>query len=296
MSVSVANKMSLMPPIIPENKFFSLRRDLLLNYEVYYAQAQDFQQRIPRAASKLADPAWLKGRDDATLLRLTEARAEYALDLLSLSYSAGVDIDTLAAFYPDVLRFFEEFARYSIAYNASRGEGARPTPHLFLADVDFERAIRLLCFAILLGWQDEVPRVMAILDYNNTRKDGLLERLASCYTERPMPVPATCTRGLPYARTLAIFDAPTSTRAKMVHDYLAGWYDGSRREPYHDSDSGPWFRGYWSWEAAAVTRALGIDDRDFRHLPFYPRDMVDQSERLAANNRNLPSANTMFSS
>ncbi|AYM75842.1 DUF1911 domain-containing protein [Janthinobacterium agaricidamnosum] len=57
--------------------------------------------------------------------------------------------------------------------------------------------------------------------------------------------------------------------------YLQQWYAASRREPYYDShrrDTSFW--GYWSWEAAAITCVLDIDDSGYRGAPFYPADLV----------------------
>ncbi|WP_258194714.1 DUF1911 domain-containing protein [Janthinobacterium sp. PAMC25594] len=58
-------------------------------------------------------------------------------------------------------------------------------------------------------------------------------------------------------------------------DELQQWYEASRREPCYDShrrDTS--FRGYWSWEAAAITCVLDIDDSGYRGAPFYPADLV----------------------
>ncbi|UQV44676.1 DUF1911 domain-containing protein [Janthinobacterium lividum] len=34
------------------------------------------------------------------------------------------------------------------------------------------------------------------------------------------------------------------------------------------------FSGYWSWEAAAITCLLDIDDSSYRNAKFYPADLV----------------------
>ena len=262
-----------MIPLLSKEDFTRLRREPLLDYDIYRAEAEDFLQRIPKAATRLADPEWLHDREPDVVPRMVEARAEYALDLLTLSYSAGVDIAILAAFMPDLLRYFEEFAHHAGAYQATQTGYVRTTPHLFLADTDFDRANRLLCFTMLLGGREDVPRVMAILDHNNARKDGLLERLAGSCMQRP-PAPPTCLRGLPYARTLTIFDTPAAARPQLMHDYLSGWYKASRNEAFYGRAEGQWFYGYWSWEAAAITRVLDIDDGLYRDLPYYPRDLA----------------------
>jgi hypothetical protein len=67
----------------------------------------------------------------------------------------------------------------------------------------------------------------------------------------------------------------------MLLQYLEDWYEASRREPYHDQHpkndlrSGRSYYGYWSWEAAAVTWLLNIDDTIYRDHQFYPKDLVD---------------------
>jgi hypothetical protein len=124
---------------------------------------------------------------------------------------------------------------------------------------------------------------MALFDYNNPVRDGLLERLASLYTERPAPLPDDCTRHVPYNEALAIFDAQPYDRPGLIKAYLLDWYQASRGEPYYDAHtSGSSFPGYWAWEAAAITVALRVDDQSYRHLPFYPRDLVEQLRNPAA--------------
>ncbi|MEH6435947.1 PoNe immunity protein domain-containing protein [Massilia sp. DD77] len=262
--------------LLSTSRFNANKRELLLDYAAYADEAGDLIPRIPKAAKKLSDREWVSTKDAATLLRLTDGRTHYALDLLTLSYSAGSDVSSLRDFYPTVLAFFEEYGLYSEAYNATQSGTQALAPHLFIQDVEFERANRLLCFAILLGYPDLVPRVMALIDYNNPIRDGMLERLASFYTHRPHPIPTECTRHLPYYKTLAIFDALPAHRPTLMQEYLQDWYEASRREPYYNAHArNNQFLGYWSWEAAAITIALGIDDRTYRNLEFYPRDLAD---------------------
>lgn len=267
--------MTPMITLIPKSEFTVSKRDRLLDYQAYETEAEDLIKRLPNAAKKLSDPNWLTGRDEAALVRLTYARAEYALDLVSLSYSAGAEVESLHVFFPELLAYFEEYALYSEAFNRTPEGLQRQGGHIAIRDLAYQKANRLLCFAILLGWQEYVPRVMAIIEYNNPR-DGMLERLASVYMARPQPFPNDCTRHLPYYKTLAIFDSPAGDRPALMLDYLDDWYQASRREPYYDSHSrGNQFLGYWSWEAAAITTALRIDDALYRDHEFYPRDMAD---------------------
>jgi hypothetical protein len=65
--------------------------------------------------------------------------------------------------------------------------------------------------------------------------------------------------------------------------YLDEWYVASRREPYHEShqkSGGSNYLGYWSFEAAAITFVLDIDDASYRDMQFYPKDLVDFARSL----------------
>ena len=68
----------------------------------------------------------------------------------------------------------------------------------------------------------------------------------------------------------------------MMSEYLSEWYQASRREPYFDSHDRENFLGYWSWEAAAITFLLDIDDTSYRHASFYPRDLVEYARSNVA--------------
>ncbi|MQA38133.1 DUF1911 domain-containing protein [Rugamonas sp. FT29W] len=103
----------------------------------------------------------------------------------------------------------------------------------------------------------------------------MLERLLAPYIPGREEPPNESTRHLPYFKTLKIFSAPPELRAEMMKDYLKDWYHASRRERYHNSHKkGTSFKGYWAWEAAAITYLLDIDDSFYRDAEFYPADLV----------------------
>jgi len=60
--------------------------------------------------------------------------------------------------------------------------------------------------------------------------------------------------------------------------YMDDWYEASRREPYyrsHTQGREHSYLGYWSFEAAAVSIVLDIDDSSYRDKDFCPRDLAD---------------------
>jgi hypothetical protein len=260
--------------IIPSPSFAATKREKLLNHHAYAAVADDLIMRIRRSTTRLKDPAWLADKDTESLMLMTWGRAGYAIDLIALQYSAGARIEDLRALFVATLGYFEEYAKFSVRHNADQGPGHQ-APHIPLGDAEFDKANRLVCLAILLGLERTLGRVSALIDYNCSMHDGMLERLLSVFVEgRTMP--EGCTRHLPYFNTLKIFTSAPNHRAALMREYLNDWYSASRREPYHESHKrDDVFRGYWSWEAGAITIALNIDDTTFCDAEFYPRDLVD---------------------
>ena len=223
-----------------------------------------------------------------------------ALDLMSLQYSAGGDIEFIQELYPYLLHWTEEYAETSHLYNLSPDAGGRYVWHISLGTEDYWYiALRLICFGLLTGYADQMQRIMPIIDYTEAtpegqEKDGLIERLVAPFVAGRGTPPDKARRHLPYRKLFKVFSEEADKRPALMLQYLEDWYDASRREPYHeqhpeaDLRSGRSYYGYWSWEAAAVTWLLDIDDTSYREHQFYPKDLVDfaraQNENATTDN------------
>ena len=222
------------------------------------------------------------------LMTSTRRRLWDTLDWMSMQYSAGAPVEQLAEIWPYSLEWAEEYGRFDKAYDdsAENTSGDR-IPHAPLVSESYWIvALRLVCFGVLTGNAVQMPRVMAFLDYVNAElgiHDGLLERLVAPWVPG-RPIPDTATRHLPYRKLFKVFAAAPSERPALMATYLDEWYHASRREPYIDQhgEGDVAFYGYWSWEAAAATFVLGIDDSSYRDMPFYPKDLADLARRIAA--------------
>ncbi|NRR28610.1 DUF1911 domain-containing protein [Oxalobacteraceae bacterium] len=276
--------------IVNNVEFPHRKRESLLDYNYY---SRIFSSIKKRAA--ILEKAFHRTEEEIKKIPLinlsnsTQQRAWDALNQMTLFYSAGHEIDELRDFYAVVLEWWEKYSKYDTAYDLSPESENAEVAQLPLLGPGYEQANRLLCFGVLLGKADLIPRLIPILDYNNPKRDGMLERLIGFYIpDRGVP-PDECTRHLPYFKTLKIFDAPQENRPALMAKYLEDWYHASRREPYHDShDRGVNFFGYWSWESAAITFLLNIDDTIYRDAQFYPKDLVEFA-------RSLPERSTVSS-
>lgn len=214
-------------------------------------------------------------------------RLKDALNLVSLQYSAGGDLNFIQELYPYLLHWTEEYAETSHLYNLSPDAGGRYVWHISLGTEDYWYiALRLICFGLLTGYADQMNRIMPIIDYveattEGQEKDGLIERLVAPFVASRGVPPKDARRHLPYRKLIKVFDADAEKRPELMLQYLEDWYEASRREPYHDQHPQPDIRsgisyyGYWSWEAAAVTWLLKIDDTLYSEHQFYPKDLVD---------------------
>jgi hypothetical protein len=261
--------------ILTASDFKKMRREKLLDYALYADEAADLSMRISRTTKRMEDAEFLREKTAAELMRMTRGRAEYAIDFLTLSYSAGTSVEDMREFYPSILHYWEEFAKYDKSYDDSPESQGAQVAHFGLKGDDFEMVNRMVCFGILLGWTEFLPRVAALLDYRNSEMDGMLERLFQNFVPDRAAPPDECNRHLPYFKTLKIFSAGPENRTLLMQQYLQEWYHASRREPYYDSHKGgASFMGYWSWEAAAITFLLNIEDVTYRDAGFYPSDLV----------------------
>ena len=261
---------------LDEHTFLSRRREPLLSYAIYLESKHGIEEGIGMVAAGLSQPAEvLRAIAPENFMTATRQRAWDGIDLLSLAYSAGHTTADLRALYPTVLEYWEEFASYDRAFDVQAGAAEQGFPHFALPGDGYEQVNRMICLGILLGWGNWLPRLAPVIDFNNHEKDGLVERLLAFSVAGRDTAWPTCTRRQPYVKTLKIFAAEKQARPALMQDYLAKWYDASRREPYygsHERDTS--FSGYWSWEAAAITCLLDIDDSCYRDAAFYPADLT----------------------
>lgn len=259
------------------DEFSEKKREPLLDYKVYEYNFDEMVEGFTIVRESRSLPS-VEGEpasyyDDAAQL---QQRAWDSLVFLTNCYSGGHPVDELAQIYPTIVSYWESYAVEWRVFQESEQSTSGTVAALSLIDTSFAYANQLICFAILFGWADLINKILPIIDYNNPRKDGMLERLIAPYTKNRDDFPDDCTRHLPYFKTLKIFQAPVEARAELMKDYLEDWYPASRREPYYDSHKrGDQFSGYWAWEAAAITYILKIEDKSYRDAKFYPKDLVE---------------------
>ena len=276
---------------VPEATF-EQRREPYLRHATYDKRFNDQLNGIAMVTTDL--PKYLDRAKKGGLMTSTRRRLWSTMDWMSYQYSAGADVNQLVHAWPYALDWAEEYGRFHAEYHASEeNRSGDITPHVALVSEEYWYiALRLVCFGLLTGNADRMPRVMAFIDYANADldiHDGLLERLVTPWVPG-RPIPDKATRHLPYRKLFKVFDAQPEQRPALMAKYLDEWYHASRREPYVDQhgEADTVFYGYWSWEAAATTIVLGIDDSSYRDMQFYPKDLVDFARQRADSAGDAP--------
>ncbi len=268
---------------LSEKEFRSKRREQLLTYDIYEFNFDEMIEGFQIIRTSMSRNS---GAKEGVLYRRAisfHQRAEDSLKFLLNCYSAGHDIEDLRKIYPTVFEYWIEYSLIWKVYIESEESSTKTVAALPLLDTTFAFANQLVCFAILLGRGEMLKQVPTIIDHNNSVRDGMLERMISSFSpDRDVP-PDECARHLPYFKVLKIYSAALENRSALMKEYLEDWYHASRREGYYDSHKrGDLFTGYWSWEAAAITYLLDIDDSSYRNAKFYPADLVEYARSISA--------------
>lgn len=271
-------------------------RDDLLEEEMYQRRFNTFLNGMYSVTDGFQK--YKSGAKASKKMAAGHQRLQDVLDLMSLQYSAGGGIAFIQELYPYLLNWTEEYAEVHSLYHQSPEAGGRYVWHISLGTEDYWYiALRLVCFGLLTGYADQMARIMPIIDYTEAtpegqEKDGLIERLVAPFVANRGIPPNEARRHLPYRKLIKVFDAEPQKRSELMFQYLEDWYEASRREPYYnqhpqtDIDEGYLYYGYWSWEAAAVTWLLDIDDTTYRDHQFYPKDLVDYARLQAKGSKN----------
>lgn len=184
------------------------------------------------------------------------------------SYSMGMPIEQFAGLLTEMVKSLVDFRR-----------SAPASERLFFnGEVDeYMTALALISWGVMLPLpQSLFDQLIALLDGEGQR-DGILDILIA--VRDPTRVRST---NLIYPKLYqSLFDATKEpVNNERIGDFLARWYETCLKRTssyaihlrHGGEDSG--FTGYWAWEVAGLTHALGINDSSYRSMPYYPADLV----------------------
>jgi hypothetical protein len=183
------------------------------------------------------------------------------LDLIYLHYSIG----------DNITKCYDEYLQAAAYY----GQGWDP-------DAFYSDMIDMIALGSLLNVPDDVyepvinyiPQSDKGSSYGTWTPDALLWHIINSRKPESGPQPDTLISEA-YRDVYDLTKMPKADAAREMKLYLDIWYRLHKDTPWynaHTKESA--YRGYWCWEAGAVTKIMGLDDSSYKDNPCYPYDMV----------------------
>ena len=139
----------------------------------------------------------------------------------------------------------------------------------------YEEAISVLSLNLLIGAEQAVMNKLAST-FDLLGNDALINKMLS-FALPDRIISNKLAWPKIYEKLYAIFTASKEDQPQAMKAYLSDWYKTMKKASWHGTHKRPdlcVFSGYWSMEAAAVTRILQIDDMMFKDMPYYPVDLT----------------------
>ena len=242
--------------------FDKLRREPLLPEHHYREKLEYKEGRLVKLEQMLVASEKFPGHKRG----LSWDRGTISLEILIARYSAGEAVASLKA---DLTRCMELFKSH---YESYPDYG-----RLRLWEPDAYRYVMwLLSLAALLGLKEWVPTIVTWISTGpDDGQDVLMSRLFGRLGVSLSG--ASLIHAKPYADLLRAIETQGEVQQQAMADYLKYWYGGMNDCYWYDGHKslGVFFFGYWAFEAGLVTLLWNIDDRSYRDMRFYPKDLVD---------------------
>lgn len=241
------------------------KREPLMEQKYFDDRVARMEVSAARFEAKIQDPE----TDEDHRNNLLFSMFQNSYERLLTKYSGGFPVSDLKNDFAIVVERRER-------YQKSLGRLATN----FAAADDYVISLMLLSLGILLDVDASLfARVLATI--GNEGQDKLFERIVSMKTPG-RPAGAKMIFPKPFQTLYDASIANESDAPKLISAFLKTWYPsmGQLGVYWHDNHKGPGgggFFGYWCLEAAAVVKAFGIDDSDFRDSRYYPKDLVHTS-------------------
>jgi Domain of unknown function (DUF1911)/Domain of unknown function (DUF1910) len=248
------------------------KRDPQMDQAYFDRRVQAELEGIAKSEARLEQPSKGTAEDRATYAySIFRRRYQY----LILRYSRGENIAAMAEDFPPVIDSWERYLKM---------EGHQETS--LEGDInDYVCALWLISLAIIFAAKKEVlERLLSCV--GPPGQDALLERLVATRVANRRPA-AGLLHPKPYEALFEAIDAGPKEQEKLFKKFLKAWYPamGSLDAYWHNNHKGPaggGYFGYWCVEAAGAVVAFKIDDRQFRDMPYYPKDLAGYGLKVQA--------------
>jgi len=180
------------------------------------------------------------------------------------AFSRGDDVSSLVSPCKEMLNYYAK----SISLNDDYSDGG---------DIIYTEFLGMISLGVLLDTKEELEeiyRLIGKINYDDYLIDFILNNVypnAQPSENLLWPDDVACKK----LKSLTLL--PKIEAEGEMKDYLEKYF--YTKENFEDeynahkkNHSG--YCGYWSWEAGAVTKIMGLDDNSYKDNPYYPYDIV----------------------
>lgn len=197
--------------------------------------------------------------------------------LVYSSYSSGAPIEEIIPHYIAFVRRQRELwtpKKLLMTYKREK------IPQYTFGSYDL--FLTMLSWGVLVNVADEIFNMIVDMIDKDGVVDMVLEFLIrSRYAHRSMDFGESYIGKFTLMKSLRelINQEDPELQEKLMKEYLErNWYQDRKKAGLiftKKGNEGDSYIGYWSWESAAVTKILGLDDSSYREHEYYPKDLAD---------------------
>ncbi len=245
-------------------------RDILATEEKYFIDFIDTHKNLISGTNSNMELGKIL---DENLPRARHLNFISSLGILISSYSKGDSVDTIKSEYASALDYMVK-GWDDIIVKFKKGKPQVIYDKYMLNEYCY--MILMLSLAILLRVSDKEINTLSLLVRNGNISDELIFFLLSYLGNNHSSKKVSKTTYKPFS-VLIIADKMIDTE-KQMKSYLDKWHKNTKLLMWHNytPESGKYFYfGRWSFEAAAITCIMDLDDSSYRDNQYYPKDLVD---------------------
>lgn len=231
-------------------------RDTLKDERYFQKAIEQTESSIEKFETLISTVIETKGADDVGVRNGYNVLVSSYTKLVNLLYSAGEDIEIISNTYKKLLYYYGK---------------------MWKSDYGYFELIRILSMGVLLEIEPkhfaELEKKIVDEDFNDYLVNYLLIHIDNAWQlkSNTFVFPGI------YDDLQVVIEQEDATAVQLLEEYLLKkWYSNHKDAAWYNSHKSKQdvYYGYWSYEAGAIVKCMGLDDSPLQNVKYYPYDLV----------------------
>ena len=227
-----------------------------------------FNEVSHKVKSALIDEKRVTRFDESTSLMTYYDFANGLYNYIFIAYSAGTKLFELVVPCGEMLDLYTKSIDTKIDYSDG-------------GDIIYTELLNMVSMGLLLNREKELLKLSTVLHgvgFKDHVIDFLLKSMSSSgNVEERLMWPDDVV----YKKLIEIINSDKSNAESEMRNYLQSYfYTQDNLEDQYDihKKAGRVYKGYWSFDSAAIVKVMRLDDSTFKDSPYYPVDMLYEEQ------------------